>query len=497
MIRKKMPVLKPKKIMKPVALEKPKAAKPPELTLPKPIRIGAAPQLLRGMKDILPVDASYWKTVRAKCEELAEFFGYMPIETPIMEPRDLFVRGVGKQTDIVEKEMYAFTDQGGETIALRPENTAAIVRAYVGHGMVNMPQPVKLSYFGPFFRHDRPQAGRYRQFHQAGFEVLGDDHPVVDAELISLAWAFFKDLGISVTIQLNTIGCVNCRGVYRNKLVEYYKTKRGALCVNCRERLTRSPLRLLDCKEPGCETLKANAPQMLNHLDEACHQHFFKVVEYLDDLNLPYVMNPYIVRGLDYYNRTVFEIWPEAVAGGAAKLEESVVPSDVEAGEAVAAVSSVEKPEVTGSMPAQVSLGGGGRYDGLAELLGGRPTPAAGFALGIERVILAMKERSAAPAEPRPTQVFVAQLGEAARRKALVLLHAMRSDLKVASALSKDGLKPQLEIANRLGARYTVIVGQKEVIDGTAIVRDMEAGMQEVVPFEKVAVDLKRRFGIV
>lgn len=481
--------------MKPVVVEKPKVAKPAELPIQRPVRTGSTPQLLRGMKDILPVDAPYWKTVRAKCEELADFFGYMPIETPIMEPRDLFVRGVGKQTDIVEKEMYVFTDQGGETIALRPENTASIVRAFIGHGMVNMPQPVKIFYFGPFFRHDRPQAGRYRQFHQAGFETLGDDHPVVDAELISLAWAFFKDLGIPVTIQLNSIGCVNCRGAYRNKLVEYYKTKKGALCVNCRERLTRNPLRLLDCKEPGCEALKANAPQMLDHLDEACHQHFFKVVEYLDDLNLPYAMNPYIVRGLDYYNRTVFEIWPEAAAGSAAKPE-NTTPTDAEAGVGEESSVSAEKPGAGTNTPAQVSLGGGGRYDGLAELLGGRPTPAAGFALGIERVILAMKERSAIPMESKPTQVFVAQLGEAARRKALILLHAMRSDLKVASALSKDGLKPQLEIANRLGARYTVIVGQKEVLDGTAIVRDMEAGMQEVVPFEKVAIDLKRRFGI-
>ncbi len=470
--------------MKPPAAEKPKLVKTAELPLPKPVRPGSIPQLLRGMKDILPVDAFYWKNVREKFEELAEFFGYMPIETPIMEPRDLFVRGVGKQTDIVEKEMYTFVDQGGESIALRPEMTASIARAYIGHGMVNMPQPLKFFYFGPAFRHDRPQAGRYRQFHQAGFEAVGDAHPIVDAELISMAWAFFKDLNLPVTIQLNSIGCTVCRGAYKSKLVDYYKTKKGALCAACRERLTRSPLRLLDCKEPGCEAIKEGAPQMFDHLDEACHNHFFKVVEYLDDLNLPYALNPHIVRGLDYYNRTVFEIWPEAA------------PSAVQQASAEGS-APVETEENKPSTPAQSSLGGGGRYDGLVEALGGRPTPAAGFAIGLERVILLLKAKNPAPADGKATQVFLAQLGEAARRKALVLLHALRSELKVASALYKDGLKPQLEIANRLGARYTVIIGQKEVLDDTAIVRDMEAGMQEVVPFGKVAVDLKRRFGIV
>lgn len=453
-----------------------------KVALPKSGKAFSTPQLLRGMRDILPLEAPYWRQLRELAEKLADHFGYQAIETPILEPRELFARGVGKQTDIVEKEMYVFQDAGGENVCLRPEGTASIVRAYINHGMFNQPQPVKLYYCGPMFRRDRPQAGRYRQFHQACCEALGDEHPVLDAELISLCHAFFKELGLPITIQINSLGCAVCREAYRNELVNYYRAKRSLLCPVCKERLNRNPLRLLDCKEPGCEQLKQGAPQMLDRLDELCHTHFFKVIEYLDDLNLPYNINPYIVRGLDYYSRTVFEIWPD----------KSGNIGDVKSVENVKNVGGVEK-EKSESLPAQSALAGGGRYDTLAEILGGRPTPGVGFSIGLERVINFMKECNINPKAPEIPKVFVAQLGEAARRKALALYHKLRGKIKVASSFSKDGLKAQLEIANKLGVRYTLIIGQKEVLDETVIIRDMEAGIQEVVAYDKVVGDMERR----
>ena len=479
---------KKEKITKPLAKVKIK----PEII--KPAKPTSIPQLLRGMKDILPVDMVYWRWIKKKAEDLADYFCYQFIETPILEMRDLFIRSVGKQTDIIEKEMYTFVDPGGETVCLRPEATASIVRAYINHGMLNLPQPVKFFYFGPMFRHDRPQAGRFRQFHQAGFEIIGDEHPINDAELILIAYSFFQDLNLPVTIQLNSIGCETCRNTYRNELQNYYKTKRGLICNTCKERLARNPLRLLDCKEPGCELVKEGAPQMLNYLCESCHTHFFKVIEYLDDLNFPYVLNPYIVRGLDYYSRTVFEIWPnksQVKSSEGLKNQTSLATKkNNENGK-----KSQELEEESG-LKSQISLCGGGRYDKLVEILGGRPTGAAGFAIGVERVITHIKECGLTLLTPSLPQVFIAQLGESTRRKALALYNLLQGKVKTAAALSKDGLKAQLEIANRLGVRYTLIIGQKEVLDETIIIRDMEAGIQEIVPYNKVLDDLKRRLSL-
>jgi histidyl-tRNA synthetase len=450
------------------------------------------PQLLRGMRDILPVEMPYWLWLRNKLESLATYFGYHFIETPILEMRDLFIRSVGKQTDIVEKEMYTFQDIGGENICLRPEGTASIARAYINHGMLNLPQPVKLFYFGPMFRHERPQAGRYRQFYQAGFEILGDSHPVLDAELILIAFSLFhQELGLPVIFQINSIGCQNCRAVYRNELINYYKTKRGLLCENCKRRLMTNPFRLLDCKEPQCEILKENAPQTLDYLCEECRNHFFKVIEYLDDLGLPFNLNPHLVRGLDYYNRTVFEIYL------AEKSSEKENPKESEKQSSLYNQTKTKKEEEEEeTLSAQAALGGGGRYDGLIELLGGRPTPAVGFALGIERVIAQLKEAKISPSTISSPQVFIAQLGESARRKALHLLLLLQGQVRVAFSFSKDGLKPQLELANRLGVSYTIIIGQKEVMDETVILRDMEAGIQEIIPYNKIVADLKRRLGL-
>lgn len=414
-------------------------------------------QTLRGMKDILPDEQKYWFFIQRRAEKFALESGFSKIDTPILEAKDLFVRAVGTYTDIVEKEMFSFTDSGGGAVCLRPEATASVARAYIQHGMINLPQPVKLFSFGPRFRHDRPQAGRLRQFHQIDFDILGEGHPAIDAELILLAFHFCKNLGLEVNIQINSIGCASCRPKYISELVEYYRTKRKLLCPNCKRRLVKNPLRLLDCKEEECQTLKEEAPQIVDWLCEACKNHFVKVLEYLDEAGAPYNLNPHLVRGLDYYTKTVFEIFSQ---------EEG----------------------------RQDALGGGGRYDDLIKFLGGRPTPACGFALGVERLILAIKRKGISVPELEKPPIFLAQLGEAARRKAFVLFSKLyEGGVYAASAFSKESLKIQLEIANKLGVKFVLIIGQKEVVDGTVIIKDMESGSQEIVDFNKVVSEIKKK----
>ena len=326
--------------------------------------------------------------------------------------------------------------------------------------MLNAPWPFNFDYGGRFFLRENPEAGRYRQFNQLGYEVLGDSSPVIDAQLIVLTYNLLQKLGLrEVSIQINSIGTAAARKIYKQELLTYYRNKRKLLCQNCKKRLTKNPLRLLDCMEVGCQPLKAEAPQIVDWLDEESKAHFMKVLEYLDGLDIPYVLNPYLVRGLDYYTKTVFEIWPGE------KLE-----------------------------GAQSALGGGGRYDDLVEMLGGRPTPAAGFSLGIERLILALKEKQIKiPGEAAP-KIFLAQIGDQAKIKALALFEALRQEkIKVAENFTKGGLKVQLELANQLGVRYVLILGQKEVVDGTILIRDMESGVQEVVDFKKIIGEIKRK----
>lgn len=419
----------------------------------------AMPELVRGMKDIMPQDAPYWEWLYARTGQIARDYGFDWVETPIVEPASLFIRAVGKQTDIVEKELYRFNDQGGEDLVLRPEATASVARAYANHGLWNQPQPVKLWYWGPMFRHDRPQAGRYRQFHQCGFETVGDDKPVVDAELIMLSWNLLRELGLNVEIQVNSLGSMGTREAYREKLLIFYRANRSSLCEDCKTRMQKNPLRLLDCKKADCLNLRTDAPQLIDALDEGSKDHFMKVLEYLDEVEVPYVLNPYLVRGLDYYNRTVFEI---------------VVPGEEDR--------------------AQNALGGGGRYDDLMELLGSRPTPAAGLALGLERIILALKAANIEPVVLERPKVFMAQLGEQAKRRALRLFEeCRRSGLQISQAFVKDSLKAQLELANKLGVQFTVILGQKEVLDETAVVRDMESGVQEIVDQKKLIHELRKK----
>lgn len=418
------------------------------------------PQLLRGMKDILPQDEPYWSAVYEKVAEVAHSAGFQRIETPILESANLFTRTVGQETDIVEKEMYTFVDKGGDKVALRPENTAAVARAYLEHGMMSLPQPVRLFYFGPFFRHDRPQAGRYRQFWQLGFEVLGDAHPVVDAYLIYLAASLYRPFTIPVMIEINSIGDKACRPAYLKTITDYFRARKNPLCEDCKRRLQKNPLRIFDCKVADCHAVAQDAPQIVDHLCEQCKEHFVRVLEYLGELEVPYSLNPRIVRGLEYYTRTVFQIYEESATEGAA----------------------------------QSDLGGGGRYDELLEQFGGRPIPAVGFAAGVERMIIKMRERQYVPPPPAPPEIFLAQLAEPARKKTLKLYDVLRSlNIGVAEAFSKDGLKPQLEAANRLGVKFALIIGQKEIMDGTILIRDMESGIQEVVDYNKVVPEIQKR----
>lgn len=423
-----------------------------------PEKVKGQPQLLRGMKDILPADQPYWDAVTAAVQRTASGAGYQRIETPVLEAASLFNRSVGQDTDIVDKEMYTFLDRSGDKLALRPENTAAVARAYLEHGMISWPQPVKLYYVSPFFRHDRPQAGRYREFWQFGFEVLGDSQAVIDAMLIYHATSVYREFGIPVNIHINSIGDKACRPAYIRQLTDYFKSRKNSLCEDCKKRLVKNPLRILDCKEPDCHLISQDAPQTVDHLCDACRDHFVHVLEYLGELDVPYTLDPKIVRGLDYYTRTVFEIYEDG-----------------------------------GEEGAQSALGGGGRYDDLIEQLGNRQVPAAGFAGGIERLITKMRERQYAPKVVSP-DIFIGQLGEPARKKCLKLYDVLRSlQIRVAESFSKDGLKSQLEIANRLGVKFSLIIGQKEIMDDTILIRDMESGIQEVVDYKKIVPEIQKR----
>ncbi len=416
-------------------------------------------QTLKGFRDTLPGEQRYFYTVKKAGLNLANAYGFRRIDTPILEETGLFVKGTGKTTDIVEKEMFSFIDKGGDNVAVRPEVTPAVVRAYLQHGLTNAPQPVKMFYSGPVFRRENPQSGRLRQHHQFGFEVIGEKHPAVDAELIMIGYSFLKDLGIEAQVVVNSLGCVNCRAAYQQKLVQYYSGKTRQLCQDCKKRLTKNPLRLLDCKEEQCQPLKAEAPQIVDYLCEECKSHLMKVLEYLDNYEVNYSLNPQVVRGLDYYTKTVWEYWP-----------------------------------VSENQTNQNALGAGGRYDNLVEWLGGRPTPAAGLAMGQERIINQLKERSISLSEPYEPEVFIAQLGEPAKLKAMKLFEELRrAGFKVAATFHKDGLRQQLEQANKLNIKIALIIGQQEISDQTILIREMDSGTQEVVDFKKTANELKKK----
>lgn len=418
-------------------------------------------QSVRGMHDILPTDQFYWEYCFNTMKKLVQPFGFQKIDTPVLEKTELFVRGIGLETDVVAKEMFSFTDKGGESLTLRPEWTAGIARAYIERGMASFAQPVKLFSFGPLFRHERPQAGRYRQFHQFNLEIIGGKQPVLDAEIVVLCWKILQKIGLKkIEIQINSIGCRLCRGEYREALLDFLSRKRQRLCSDCKKRLKKNPLRVLDCKKEKCQHILEGAPQIIDSLCESCHNHFKSVLEYLDEMEVVYNLNPKLVRGLDYYTRTTFEIWPMEV-----------------------------------EQPAQMSLGGGGRYDDLIELLGGKPTPAVGAALGLERIIDQIKEQKISiPTKARKPDILLIQLGELAKRKALKIFDQLiENGINAVEALHKDSIKSQLRLANNLSVKLAVILGQKEVLDKTILIRDMASGIQEVINLDKLIPILKKK----
>lgn len=425
------------------------------------------PQLVKGMKDILPTDQPYWDRMRDVARTIMDDYSFGRLDTPLVEETSLFLHGLGKQTDIVEKEMYSFEDQGGNHLALRPELTGGFVRAYLEHGMMSWPQPVKLWTIGSAYRHDKPQEGRYRQFYQFNCEIIGEQKSSVDAQLIMVAHKFCTQLGLSPIMHINSIGCQQCRPTYREALSEYYKNKRAQICEDCKRRLSRNILRLLDCKEPTCQDIKARAPHIDEYRCEECKNHFVSVLEYIDEFDIPYEYNHYLVRGLDYYTKTVFELY---VPKGDGDEEVNML-----------------------------AIGGGGRYDNLVELFGGLPTPAAGFALGLERVLMKLKSMEQAGEElsiikQRPIDIFVAQLGERAKRRMMVMYEdLLREGFRIAECFTKDSLRAQLEVANKLGVKYTIILGEKELIDGTIIIRNMEGGEQEVIDVTKLVPFLRKK----
>ncbi len=409
-------------------------------------------QAPRGTADILPEEQAYWRYVEQKAIDICRLYCYERIDSPTFEDTRLFTRSVGEGTDIVEKQMYTFEDRGGSQITLRPEGTAPVCRAYLEHGLHNLPQPVKLYYLTSIFRYERPQAGRYREHHQFGCEAIGDSDPSLDAEVIHMAWQFFLSLGLkSTSIKLNSIGCKQCRPQYLAELKKYYADKVQNLCSDCRSRLDRSPLRLLDCKNTNDQQMADSAPKSIDYLCPQCAEHFSQLKKYLGLLGLPFEVNHRLVRGLDYYTRTVFEI----------------------------------QPEVEG---AQSALGGGGRYDDLIEELGGKPTPAIGFATGIERIVLNLKNQNVTiPPLPKP-QVFVAYMGDEAKDRALKLAAELRQQgIGVVETLTGKSLKAQLRQANSLNVRYAVIIGEEEVKTDTVILRDMTTSEQRTAPVKEIS----------
>ena len=410
----------------------------------------------RGTKDILPDTVGDWNYVEGEIRELCRRFGYSEIRTPIFEHTELFQRGIGEGTDVVDKEMYTFTDRGERSITLRPENTASAVRAYLQNKLYAQSNLVKLFYIGSMFRYDRPQAGRMREFHQFGVEALGEANPAVDAEVILLAMNLLEGLGLKdLELSINSVGCPKCRSKYRTMLQDFFRDKLEDLCEDCRSRFERSPLRILDCKKDSDKPYMADAPKITDCLCEECADHFAKLKELLTSAGISFTHDSRLVRGLDYYTKTAFEIkYPP--------------------------------------LGAQSAVAGGGRYDGLIEEMGGNPTPAVGFATGLERLLLALESQNLLPEKNRSVDAYVVALGETAQAEGFKLLNSLRQQgLSAAMDFAGRSMKAQMKQANKLGAKYSVILGEDEIAEGVVMLRSMEDSSQAKVPMNQVAEKIK------
>jgi histidyl-tRNA synthetase len=410
----------------------------------------------RGTVDILPEDQPYWRYIEQKIAYITQLYGYERIDVPVFEDTRLFIKGTGETTDIVQKEMYTFEDKSGNSLTLKPEGTPSACRVYLEHGYNNLPQPVKLFYISPIFRYERPQAGRYRQHHQFGMEAIGEADSLLDSEIIDTAYRFLTSLGLKdLLLFINSIGCPVCRPAYLKILRDYFAGHIDEMCTDCKGRIDRNVLRLLDCKEAKCQAIATQAPKSIDHLCADCLDHFNKLKGYLKIIGLPFEVNSNLVRGLDYYTRTVFEIQPQ-------------------------------------DQRSQSTICGGGRYDGLIETLGGKPTPGIGFAIGFERIILNLKKQGIdVPPLPSPG-VYIAFLGDAAREKAVEVAAELRkNDIGVIMATSPRSLKAQLRQANNLKIPRAIIIGDDEIKSGILVLRDMATSQQKQVGVAELITELK------
>ena len=396
---------------------------------------------IKGTKAVLPKDVHKNQYIEATALDIASKFGYKEIRTPVFEHTELFQRGVGDTTDVVQKEMYTFDDKGGRSITLRPEGTAGAVRSFLENGLCNEALPQKVCYLTSCYRYEKPQAGRLREFHQFGVECFGTASPLADAEIIALAKSIFDTLGVrDLSLEINSIGCPKCRAEYHKALKEYFASRKDELCDTCKGRLDRNPMRILDCKSPICHEIAQGAPVVIDYLCDECKEHFEKVQKYLDAQNIEYKINPQIVRGLDYYTKTVFEF-------------------------------------VSNSIGAQGTVCGGGRYDGLVEELGGQHTASLGFAMGLERLMLLMEAQGCEFPQAEKPDLFIVALGEKATLKALEIAKDMREEgFSALLDLNQRSVRAQMKYADKLGAKFNVVIGDNEVENKIAKLKNMQTG---------------------
>lgn len=405
--------------------------------------MGVITKKIKGTEDVLPKDSYRWQFVENVMRKESAAYGFKEIRTPVFEHTELFARGVGQTTDVVQKEMYTFDTKGGESVTLRPEGTAGAARAVLEHGLVNDSLPIKASYFVSCYRYEKPQAGRLREFHQFGLECYGTQSPVADAELICAAQSIFDRLGIKqLRLEINSIGCPTCRAEYHKALKEYFYGYKDELCETCNSRLEKNPMRILDCKSPVCSKIAQGAPKITDYLCDECKEHFASVQKYLDAAGVEYTVNPTIVRGLDYYTKTVFEF-------------------------------------VTDFIGAQGTVCGGGRYDGLIEELGGKHLPSLGFAMGIERLLMLMDKQGIEIPKPSTCDLYVAVMGESASLKSFEIIKAVRSCGLIAETdVVGRGLRAQMKYADKIGAKFSMVLGDNEIEQGKAVIKNMSSGEQ-------------------
>ncbi|MEQ2416466.1 histidine--tRNA ligase [Ruminococcoides bili] len=405
--------------------------------------MGVITKKIKGTEDVLPKDSYRWQFVEDVMRKESAAYGFKEIRTPVFEHTELFARGVGQTTDVVQKEMYTFDTKGGESVTLRPEGTAGAARAVLEHGLVNDSLPIKASYFVSCYRYEKPQAGRLREFHQFGLECYGTQSPVADAELICAAQSIFDRLGIKqLRLEINSIGCPTCRAEYHKALKEYFYGYKDELCETCNSRLEKNPMRILDCKSPVCSKIAGGAPKITDYLCDECKEHFASVQKYLDAAGVEYTVNPTIVRGLDYYTKTVFEF-------------------------------------VTDFIGAQGTVCGGGRYDGLIEELGGKHLPSLGFAMGIERLLMLMDKQGIEIPKPSTCDLYVAVMGESASLKSFEIIKAVRSCGLIAETdIVGRGLRAQMKYADKIGAKFSMVLGDNEIEQGKAVIKNMSSGEQ-------------------